>query len=152
MGVTRVGSTEAHGVVEEAMIAANVAAAKYLQSMNSGAMYRVHEPPEQEKIEQLRKIFQSVGQRFTGAIRYPADLQRILLATPKTPIEPWIWQMLILRTLQQARYSPHDKGHFGLALSSYAHFTSPIRRYADLVNHRLIKARLGKAPSGAPGF
>ena len=152
VGVTRVVSTEAHGVVEEAMIAANVAAAKYLQSTNSGAMYRVHEPPEQEKIEQLRNIFQSVGQRFTGAIRYPADLQRILSATPKTPIEPWIWQMLILRTLQQARYSPDDKGHFGLALSSYAHFTSPIRRYADLVNHRLIKARLGKAPSGAPGY
>ena len=152
VGVTRVVSTEAHGVVEEAMIAANVAAAKYLQSTNSGAMYRVHEPPEQEKIEQLRNIFQSVGQRFTGAIRYPADLQRILSATPKTPIEPWIWQMLILRTLQQARYSPDDKGHFGLALSSYAHFTSPIRRYADLVNHRLIKARLGKAPSGTPGF
>ena len=152
VGVTRVVSTEAHGVVEEAMIAANVAAAKYLQSMNSGAMYRVHEPPEQEKIEQLRNIFQSVGQRFTGAIRYPADLQRILSATPKTPIEPWIWQMLILRTLQQARYSPDDKGHFGLALSSYAHFTSPIRRYADLVNHRLIKARLGKAPSGTPGY
>ena len=152
VGVTRVVSTEAHGVVEEAMIAANVAAAKYLQSTNSGAMYRVHEPPEQEKIEQLRNIFQSVGQRFTGAIRYPADLQRILSATPKTPIEPWIWQMLILRTLQQARYSPDDKGHFGLALSSYAHFTSPIRRYADLVNHRLIKARLGKAPSGTPGY
>ena len=150
--VTRVVSTEAHGIVEEAMIVANVAAAKYLQSRKSGAMYRVHEPPEQAKIEQLRNIFQSVGQRFNGAIRYPRDLQRVLSATHKTRIEPWIWQMLILRTLQQARYSPDDKGHFGLALSSYAHFTSPIRRYADLVNHRLIKARLGKARSGTPGY
>ena len=118
---TRVVSTEAHGIVEEAMIVANVAAAKYLQSRKSGAMYRVHEPPEQAKIEQLRNIFQSVGQRFNGAIRYPRDLQRVLSATHKTRIEPWIWQMLILRTLQQARYSPDDKGHFGLALSSYAH-------------------------------
>ena len=150
--VTRVVSTEAHGIVEEAMIVANVAAAKYLQSRKSGAMYRVHEPPEQEKIEQLRNIFQSVGQRFNGAIRYPRDLQRVLSATHKTRIEPWIWQMLILRTLQQARYSPDDKGHFGLALSSYAHFTSPIRRYADLVNHRLIKARLGKARWDTPGY
>ena len=150
--VTRVATTEAHGIVEEAMIVANVAAAKYLQSRKSGAMYRVHEPPEQAKIEQLRNIFQSVGQRFNGAIRYPRDLQRVLSATHKTRIEPWIWQMLILRTLQQARYSPDDKGHFGLALSSYAHFTSPIRRYADLVNHRLIKARLRKARSGTPGY
>jgi len=152
VGIVPVARTEAHSIVEEAMIAANVAAASYLQRHESGVMYRIHEPPEREKIEQLRKIFRSVGQRFPGAIRYPGDLQRLLEATHKTRLEPWIWEMLILRTLRQARYSPGDKGHFGLALSSYAHFTSPIRRYADLVNHRLIKARLRKARRSAAEY
>ena len=152
VGVVPVERTEAHSIVEEAMIAANVAAANYLQRQESMVMYRIHEPPEREKIEQLRKIFRSLGQRFPGAIRYPGDLQRLLEATHKTRLEPWIWEMLILRTLRQARYFPGDKGHFGLALSSYAHFTSPIRRYADLVNHRLIKARLRKARRSATEY
>ena len=152
VGVVPFERTEAHSIVEEAMIAANVAAANYLQRQESVVMYRIHEPPEREKIEQLRKIFRSVGQRFPGAIRYPGDLQRLLEATHKTRLEPWIWEMLILRTLRQARYFPGDKGHFGLALSSYAHFTSPIRRYADLVNHRLIKARLRKARRSATEY
>lgn len=152
VGVVPIERTEAHLIVEEAMIAANVAAANYLQSQESLVMYRVHEPPQREKIEQLRNIFQSVGQRFPGGIRSPRDLQRLVETTPKTRIEPWIWELLILRTLQQARYFPGDKGHFGLALSSYAHFTSPIRRYADLINHRLIKARLRKARRSAVGY
>ena len=150
--ITPVERTEAHSLVEEAMIAANVAAANYLQDQESAVMYRVHEPPEREKIEQLRRVFRSMGQRFPGGIRYPGDLRRLLEATRKTRIEPWIWEMLILRTLQKARYFPGDIGHFGLALSSYAHFTSPIRRYADLVNHRLIKARLRKDARGAPAY
>jgi len=152
IGVVPIERTDAHLIVEEAMIAANVAAANYLQSQESTVMYRVHEPPQQEKIEQLRNIFRSAGQRFPGGVRSPRDLQRLVAATHKTRIEPWIWELLILRTLQQARYFPGDKGHFGLALSSYAHFTSPIRRYADLINHRLIKARLRKERRSSLGY
>ena len=137
---------DAHRLVEEAMIAANVAAASHLESRKDGKerapppVYRVHEPPSPEKIEPLALALRLVGERLPGASPTPAELSRILAgAREKSSWPSWVWDTLVLRSLSQARYEPRRLGHFGLALSTYAHFTSPIRRYADLLIHRMLK-------------
>ena len=136
---------DAHRLIEEAMIAANVAAASHLESRNNGAgrapppVYRVHEPPSPEKIGALALALRLVGERLPTSPT-PAELSRILVrARAKSSWPSWIWETLVLRSLAQARYEPRRLGHFGLALSTYAHFTSPIRRYADLLIHRMLK-------------
>lgn len=141
---------DAHRLIEEAMIAANVAAASHLESRKDGTdrspppVYRVHEPPAAEKIEALALALRLVGERLPASPT-PAELTRTLArAREKSSWPSWIWETLVLRSLAQARYEPRRLGHFGLALSTYAHFTSPIRRYADLLVHRMLK---GERPS-----
>ena len=136
---------DAHRLIEEAMIAANVAAASHLESRKDGRdrspppVYRVHEPPAPEKIEALLLALRLVGERLPASPT-PAELSRVLArAREKSSWPPWIWETLVLRSLAQARYEPRRLGHFGLALTTYAHFTSPIRRYADLLVHRMLK-------------
>ncbi|MEM9709293.1 MAG: ribonuclease R [Pseudomonadota bacterium] len=132
---------DAHRLIEEFMVLANVAAAKELEARKTDLVYRVHEEPSPEKLDALRETAASVGLPLAkGQVLKTAHLNRLLAAAAETDHEDVI-NLSTLRSMQQAFYAPENFGHFGLALRSYAHFTSPIRRYADLVVHRaLIRA------------
>ncbi|WP_245968706.1 ribonuclease R [Tibeticola sediminis] len=134
--------TEAHRLIEEAMLAANVCSADFIDQGKHPGLYRVHEGPTPEKLELLRNYLKALGVGLTlGERPEPGDFQRIAEATKDRPDAQQIHTML-LRSMQQAIYSPVNKGHFGLAYPAYTHFTSPIRRYPDLLVHRVIKALL----------
>ncbi|MEQ8858778.1 MAG: ribonuclease R [Pseudomonadales bacterium] len=139
---------DAHRLIEEAMISANVCAARFLEGAGRPALYRVHEPPDAEKTEQLRQALAFAGVRLTRGEMTPKLVHDALAELGERP-DKWIFEMLALRSMNQAIYSPDNKGHYGLALERYMHFTSPIRRYSDLVVHRAIKAALHDAE---PGF
>jgi ribonuclease R len=127
------------------MIAANVAAAETLDQAGMHCMYRIHDAPDPIKLEALAQLLQSLGMgRPAGSLARPADLSRLLEQLKEHELSPIVSQ-LVLRAQSQAAYAPRNIGHFGLNLGHYAHFTSPIRRYADLIVHRaLIRAlRLG---------
>ncbi|GAB2575568.1 ribonuclease R [Ramlibacter solisilvae] len=134
--------TDAHRLIEEAMLAANVCAADFIQQSKHPGLYRVHEGPTPEKKEILRNYLKAMGvtQTITEDPQ-PAEFQRIAEATKQRPDAQQIHTML-LRSMQQAIYTPINSGHFGLAYDAYTHFTSPIRRYPDLLVHRVIKAVL----------
>jgi ribonuclease R len=137
---------DAHRLVEDFMIAANVAAARALEAKKAPVMYRVHEPPSREKLVALKDYLATFGIEFAmGQVIKPATFNRIIERLGERDGREEIMEQL-LRTQMQARYGPERLGHFGLALATYAHFTSPIRRYADLLVHRsLVKAyRLGE--------
>jgi len=137
---------DAHKLIEDYMIAANVAAARALEAKKAPVMYRVHEPPAQEKLVALKDYLKTFEVEFAlGQVVKPATFNRIIERIGEADFRPQIMEQ-ILRTQTQAYYGPRNHGHFGLALGSYAHFTSPIRRYADLVVHRsLVRAyRLGE--------
>ena len=139
---------DAHKLIEECMIAANVAAAKFLLKRKQPAMYRVHERPAGEKIEALGQFLRELGLHFTmAADPEPGDFAAILAAA-RSRIDKRLIDTVVLRSLKLAIYSEQNNGHFGLALSAYAHFTSPIRRYPDLMVHRAIKAALLEEPIG----
>jgi ribonuclease R len=128
------------------MIAANVAAAESLDQAGMHCMYRIHDAPDPIKLEALAQLLQSMGMgRAPGSLARPADLSRLLERLKEHELSPIVSQ-LVLRAQSQAAYAPRNIGHFGLNLGHYAHFTSPIRRYADLIVHRtLIRAfRLGE--------
>lgn len=132
---------DAHRLVEDFMIAANVAAARALEAKKAIVMYRLHEPPSREKLVALKDYLATFGLEFAlGQVVKPGTFNRIIERVGDGEGREEIMQQL-LRTQMQARYSPDRLGHFGLALATYAHFTSPIRRYADLLVHRsLVKA------------
>jgi ribonuclease R len=135
----------AHRVIEDYMIAANVASAKALEKKKAGCIFRCHEVPSREKLVALRDYLETLGQNMAlGQVARPAVFNRILARAKAGEAYEQITEQ-VLRTQTQAYYSPNNVGHFGLALGSYAHFTSPIRRYADLVVHRSLVAahRLG---------
>ncbi len=133
---------DAHRLIEEAMLVANVCAAEFIATHRHPGLYRVHERPSADKIEMLREYLKALGVPATlGDLPGPRDFQALAKATADRPDAPQIHQML-LRSMQQAMYSPHNVGHFGLAFDAYTHFTSPIRRYPDLLVHRVIKAIL----------
>jgi ribonuclease R len=137
---------DAHRLIEDYMIAANVAAAKALEARKAPVMYRDHEPPSREKLVALKDYLKTFGVEFAlGQVVRPATFNRIIERMGEAESRPEIMEQ-ILRSQTQAYYSPENHGHFGLALGSYAHFTSPIRRYADLIVHRsLVRAyRLGE--------
>jgi ribonuclease R len=133
---------DSHRLIEEFMIAANVAAAEELEQRHAPCMYRVHAPPSPEKLEDLRGFLRGLEVSLpAGDQIHPRDLDGVLRRFAGTPEAPLLNEV-ILRSQSQAAYSPDNIGHFGLALPRYAHFTSPIRRYADLLVHRaLIRAR-----------
>lgn len=130
-----------HRLVEEFMIAANVCAAEELERHRSPCMYRVQEEPSLEKMESLREFLRSLDFNLAkGQVLRPSAFNRVLSRFAESPHEHLVNQV-VLRSQSQANYSPDNLGHFGLALSRYAHFTSPIRRYADVLVHRsLIRA------------
>jgi ribonuclease R len=135
--------TEAHRLIEEAMLAANVCAAHFIEHGGHAALFRVHEGPTPEKRTALQNYLRALGVGLSvGEEPSPGELQAIAQATRERPDAAQIHQML-LRSMQQALYTPFNSGHFGLAYGAYTHFTSPIRRYPDLLVHRVIKALLG---------
>ncbi len=139
---------DSHRAVEEFMIAANVAAAQMLESKNIPVMYRIHEAPAAEKVASLQTFLGTLGIK-TPKRSDPetGDFNKILDQVKDTP-RAFMVNELVLRTQSQARYSPDNAGHFGLALEKYAHFTSPIRRYADLLVHRGIIRALKAGEGG----
>ena len=136
---------DAHRLIEEFMIQANVAAAETLEQRKSPVVYRAHEPPSKEKLVNLRDFLGTLGLKLPAAGQLkPDDFNRVLAAAKGLPVAELVNEV-VLRSQSQADYRPLNAGHFGLHLARYAHFTSPIRRYADLIVHRsLIRAlRLG---------
>ena len=139
---------DAHRLVEDYMIAANVAAAKALEAKKAPVMYRVHEPPSREKLVALKDYLDTFDVAFAlGQVIRPQTFNQILERIGDADFRPQVMEQ-VLRTQTQAYYAPENHGHFGLALGSYAHFTSPIRRYADLVVHRSLVAAYGQGPGG----
>ena len=134
---------DAHRVVEDFMIAANVAAAKALESKVAPVVYRVHEPPNREKLVALKDYLASFERKFAlGQVITPSLFNRMLKDVSDDAEKALIMEA-VLRSQTQAYYGPRNAGHFGLALASYAHFTSPIRRYADLLVHRALVDAFG---------
>lgn len=129
---------QAHMIIEECMISANVAAAKFIARRKLPTLFRIHDGPAQEKLRKMREFLKSLGIGFTKGKPRPGDyvalIKKISNRKDKNIIE-----MMLLRSMAQAIYSPNNIGHFGLALPLYAHFTSPIRRYPDLIVHRTIR-------------
>jgi ribonuclease R len=129
---------DSHRLIEEFMVLANVAAAEELERLRQPCMYRIHAPPTDEKLATLRGFLQGFGISLPpGNQIHPRDLDRVLRAVAGTPDAPIVNEVM-LRSQSQAAYSPDNIGHFGLGLTRYAHFTSPIRRYADLMVHRAL--------------
>ncbi len=151
-GIEKRRRLDSHKLIEEFMIAANVAAAEALEKARQPCMYRVHDQPPLEKLEALRDVLDSIGLKFTrGAMASPKRFNQILKKAASTSHAAMVNEM-VLRSQAQAEYGPANIGHFGLALRRYCHFTSPIRRYADLLVHRALitggglgKGGLGRA-------
>ena len=142
---------DAHMLIEDYMIAANVAAAKALEAKKAPVMYRVHEPPSRDKLVALKEYLATFDIEFAlGQVIRPATFNHLIKRVGEAEAKPQIMEQ-ILRSQTQAYYSPQNMGHFGLALGSYGHFTSPIRRYADLLVHRALVGAYGlelPAPKG----
>ncbi|MYB37245.1 MAG: VacB/RNase II family 3'-5' exoribonuclease [Gammaproteobacteria bacterium] len=147
--VVDVERNDAHRLVEEAMIAANVATARELERLlkqdgkgpasGTRPVYRVHEPPPSDRLDALEPALRLAGVSVPPApITPPALSAALVRAKSASSLPGWIWDILTLRSLAQARYETRRLGHFGLALSTYVHFTSPIRRYSDLLVHRIL--------------
>lgn len=133
---------DAHKVIEECMLAANVCAADLLERHKHPAVYRVHAGPTKEKLNQVRTFLKQVGLHLGGGDTPSASHYAELMPKIKMRPDATLLQTMLLRSMQQAVYSPDNIGHFGLSYEAYAHFTSPIRRYPDLLTHRAIKAIL----------
>ena len=139
---------DSHKLIEEFMVLANVAAAQALEQRHAPCLYRVHDQPDLAKLEALREFLATLGiQLPTGQRLRPADLNRVLQSVAGKPVARLVNET-VLRSQSQAIYSPHNLGHFGLALSRYAHFTSPIRRFPDLIVHRALIAAYGLGEGG----
>lgn len=147
-GVASPPRLDAHRLIEEFMIAANVAAAETLEAKRSPLIYRVHDSPSKEKLISLADFLSTIGIKLpkAGTLK-PAYFNRILADTRATPTAELVGEV-ILRSQAQAEYNPGNLGHFGLNLRRYAHFTSPIRRYADLIVHRALVRALGAGNDG----
>jgi ribonuclease R len=145
--IVPVERNDAHRLIEECMLVANVCAAQYLQKHKVPAPYRIHEGPTQEKLKDLREFLFELGLSLGGADRPKAkDYSKLIHAVEARPDSKLI-QTVLLRSLSQAMYSPDNIGHFALGYEQYTHFTSPIRRYPDLVVHREIKNILCQRPA-----
>lgn len=139
-----------HKVIEECMLAANISAARFLEKHKQPGLYRVHEGPTDEKLENLRRFLNEIGLSMpTHRDPVPADYSHILRVVQDRPDASMI-QTILLRSMSQAVYSSDNRGHFGLAYDAYTHFTSPIRRYPDLLVHRAIKQLLEKKSKRIP--
>ena len=130
---------DAHKIIEECMILANVAAAKLVINAEIPSLFRVHDRPDEDRMNNLRSILSELGLSLGGGNNpKPKDIAKLMVEVEARPDHEML-QTVILRSMKQAIYDPENRGHFGLALEEYAHFTSPIRRYPDLLLHRAIK-------------
>jgi ribonuclease R len=131
---------DAHKLIEECMLCANVSTAKFLAKHKLTSLYRVHKGPKATKLENLRSYLNELGLKLPGGVEpKPEDYQALLEKVQDRP-EAGLVQTVLLRSLSQAVYTPENEGHFGLGFDAYAHFTSPIRRYPDLLVHRAIRS------------
>ena len=135
---------EAHRIIEECMLAANVCAAKFLLEDNIDGLFRNHECPSEEKLENLKSFLAEFGLSLQGGNKPTSNDYKHLIEKISSRPEAHLLQTVLLRSMQQAVYSNKNLGHFGLAYDAYTHFTSPIRRYPDLIVHRAIKSKLAK--------
>ncbi len=134
----------AHQIIEEFMIAANEAVAHFLEENGFPSIYRIHEPPKEEAVDEFRRFVSHLGHKMKkDAEDSSKELQRVLLEVKGRP-EERVVNNILLRSMKWAKYSANNVGHFGLASKSYTHFTSPIRRYPDLIVHRILKRVLSK--------
>lgn len=140
--IVPVTRNDAHRLIEECMLAANVCTAEFLLGAEHPNLYRVHEGPTPEKLESLRNMLKDFALQLSGGDEPQAADYAALITKIKGRPDAALLQTVLLRSLRQAVYSPDNKGHFGLSYDAYAHFTSPIRRYPDLLTHRAIKAVL----------
>jgi ribonuclease R len=138
-----ISRNDAHKLIEECMVLANVAVAQELRTQRQPALFRVHASPDEKKLAQLRSTLRVLGieLQLPEPVK-PSDLAAIAPRVRDAESRPFV-ESLIVRSMAQALYQPENIGHFGLALKDYAHFTSPIRRYPDLMIHRALRARLG---------
>ncbi|OOS00179.1 ribonuclease R [Haemophilus paracuniculus] len=135
---------DAHKIIEECMILANIASARFVEEANEPALFRIHDKPSEEKLTSFRTFLKECGLFLDGGLSpAPKDYAKLLEKVQERPDRELI-QTMLLRSLKQAVYTPDNVGHFGLALTEYAHFTSPIRRYPDLLLHRAIKYLIEK--------
>jgi len=152
--ITKSSHDPSHQMVEEFMIAANEAVARYMEEKGLPSMYRVHEPPAPEKLEALSAVLGAFGLKFDyrkmGEQELSRSLQKTLAKTEGKSYET-VAHSMILRSMKQARYDPANRGHFGLASDHYLHFTSPIRRYPDLFVHTMLMRHLAGKPPRPPG-
>ena len=133
---------DAHKIIEECMILANISAARFLEKGHEPTLYRIHDKPKGENLTSLRSVLSELGLVLHGGNEpKPKDYAKLMDDIAERPDHEML-QTMLLRSMKQAVYDPENRGHFGLALSAYAHFTSPIRRYPDLIVHRGIKALL----------
>jgi ribonuclease R len=139
---------DAHKLVEEFMIQANVAAAEELETRKTPLIFRIHEQPSEEKVRALADFLKTVGMSLAlGQVMRPKHFNKLLKEVEGKDYQHVVNEV-VLRTQAQAVYSPENKGHFGLSLRRYAHFTSPIRRYADLIVHRALVSAMGFGTDG----
>jgi ribonuclease R len=143
VGVTPAQRHVAHRIIEEFMLAANESVAFELETTQIPALYRVHDAPNPDKLAELREVLRPLGIVVKGNLDvvHPSVLQAVVSQAQGSPAEAFVGSV-VLRTMQRAHYSPECRGHYALASRWYTHFTSPIRRYPDLVVHRALKAHL----------
>jgi len=138
-GIARSERNIAHRLIEEFMLLANETVAKHLEALNVPSLYRIHEEPNIEKVEEFAEIAASFGHKFSMHGPVPQrGLQQLAREIRGRP-EERLLSYLMLRSMQRARYTPQNAGHYGLAMKTYTHFTSPIRRYPDLIVHRILR-------------
>jgi len=135
-----------HRIIEEFMIAANEAVARFLSGKGASPLFRVHEPPDAEKLRDFKRLLQALSVGYTKGPPTARSLQSVLADAEGTEYE-FLINKVLLKSMKQARYSAVNKGHFGLASDCYLHFTSPIRRYPDLLCHRILKGILANSPA-----
>jgi ribonuclease R len=140
-GVTKSVRLFSHRIVEEFMILANEVVARHLEENDIPSLYRVHEEPDPAKVEEFAEIVRGFGLKFEPKKAQPIEFQKFINSIEGRPEERML-SYLMLRSFKQAKYSEENIGHFGLASDSYTHFTSPIRRYPDLIVHRILKASM----------
>lgn len=138
--IVPVQRNDAHKIVEECMLCANVATARFLKKYRVPALYRVHDGPSEERLQAVRLFLGELGLQLGGGDKPSSSDYQELLGSIQDRPDAHVIQMVMLRSLSQAVYSPDESGHFGLGYTSYTHFTSPIRRYPDLIVHRAIKS------------
>jgi len=143
-GIELLVRNDAHKLIEECMILANIAAARFVEKHKKPALFRVHDRPSDDNITTLCSVLNELGLTMTGgSVPKPKDYASLMNKISHRPDHQML-QTMLLRSMKQAVYDPENRGHFGLALDSYGHFTSPIRRYPDLIMHRVIKYQLAE--------